>query len=671
MKRKICKEGEGSHQWKQYTDAGLSVIIGEWSDAIGLNARPTGDLEDPRVVANLTSLYADQVSLWESVPHTIGAYYWAMRMGSGWDPRLPAPQKAGTAWDKSSKSFKDRVWNFGELLRKGIAQPHSSYKVQGVCRCHGCALKSDDYLSTAPPPPAVVIALGKSLVLTTAPTFVAHGWESWQVTQAIAGGALDDPVFIKTFGHLSGQTVRFGGISADWLAYVVNASVSPGCKWSHKPFTAGAQCPFSTGALDKLLRFLKTAGVGLMIDLNELTGRNCSQWGPSNGRYNKPGSPEWCGGVTGNSTVAAAPWDTKPLKLLLEHIERNGVAGIVGFELGNELFAPQHLTPEQSFKDIAKLGALFKEVFDGKNSSTGAVMPRLFATGTNDCTSRNNIDTMAALLKLDQPAGFSFHSYPGNRAGPLSGNKYDLAAYLLNSTWLRTKTLGAQAAPCLAAWNAWPRAAGLHVAVTEAAAISGGGYAAGAPTTASFIHSFFSVAQLGQHALAGVSLLARWGMPDFLHYNSNLQPKTQLDCVSADFFFYTLYQRLIGSGSGVLAVTGDATSDALVYAHCAASATYGSNGTVTIMAANPSAAAITLKLEGGVPAARLEFVLTAKNLSTHTPFLNGDTSSPLRMGSGGALPAMSGRIAHTDEIVLPPRSQGFFVLLAAAHPACK
>ena len=189
----------------------------------------------------------------------------------------------------------------------------------------------------------------------TAPTFLAHGWEPWTATTAFP--LFSDPALLRTLSHLRGQTVRFGGISADWLAYTVDAEVTPPCRFNRpegRPFSPGGQCPFSTGALDKLLRFLKTAGVGLMIDLNELTGRNCTQWGPSNGRYNKPGSPEWCGGVTGNSTVAAAPWDTKPLKLPLEHIERNGIAGIVGVELGNELFAPQHLTPEQSFKDIAK-----------------------------------------------------------------------------------------------------------------------------------------------------------------------------------------------------------------------------------------------------------------------------------------------------------------------------
>ena len=35
----------------------------------------------------------------------------------------------------------------------------------------------------------------------------------------------------------------------------------------------------------------------------------------------------------------------------------------------------------------------------------------------------------------------------------------------------------------------------------------------GAPTTRSFIHGFFSVAQLGQYAREGLALVARWGIP--------------------------------------------------------------------------------------------------------------------------------------------------------------
>ena len=47
--------------------------------------------------------------------------------------------------------------------------------------------------------------------------------------------------------------------------------------------------------------------------------------------------------------------------------------------------------------------------------SRDTTLPRLYATGTNDCQRRNNSDTMAALLpaKLGMRSGFSWHSYPG------------------------------------------------------------------------------------------------------------------------------------------------------------------------------------------------------------------------------------------------------------------
>eukprot|EP00966_Prymnesium_polylepis_P152146 3514543-Prymnesium_polylepis.1 len=345
--------------------------------------------------------------------------------------------------------------------------------------------------TTAPPaPPAVAVTLG-ARVSTTASTFVAHGWEPWTATLAISSGVLEDPAFRTTFSHLRGQTLRFGGISANWLKYIVDDAVTPACQFGKRqPFTADGQCPFSTGALDRLLGFLNATGVGLLFDLNELIGRNCSKHGPHNGRFNKPGSPEWCGGS--GAGVGPAPWETAPVRALLAHIKRRGLDGLVGFELGNELYAPQHLAPETAVKDIGALGAMLTDVF-----GVGSALPPLYASGTNDCASRTNSNayTMEALQSLEQPTGFSFHSYPGN---PQKGwDKSDLASFLLNTTWLRSETLGSQAAPCLAAWNAGPRAAGLWLAVTEAAAMCGGTIAPGAPTTASFIHLFFSAAQLG------------------------------------------------------------------------------------------------------------------------------------------------------------------------------
>ena len=95
------------------------------------------------------------------------------------------------------------------------------------------------------------------------------------------------------------------------------------------------------------------------------------------------------------------------------------------------------------------------------------------------------------------------HSYPGNAKS--WWNKSKLETFLLNSSWLRHETL-ATVAPCLAAWNRGPRQAGLEMAVTETAAMCGvRDWPADAPTPHSFIHCFFTVANLGQFALNGVS----------------------------------------------------------------------------------------------------------------------------------------------------------------------
>jgi hypothetical protein len=202
--------------------------------------------------------------------------------------------------------------------------------------------------------------------------------------------------------HLRGQTVRFGGISADWLTYVVNDMVTPECSFNHNtPFTPGAvPCPFSTGALDLLLNFFNTSGIQMMFDLNELSGRNCTQENKAT-----PWSPhhEYCGDDP-------AEWDTTALSMLLQHVHKRGLEGIIGFELGNELFAPSHLPRETANEDIATLAALFKDVWS-------KAPPRLFATGTNDCARNSNNDTMAALLETKINSGFSFHSYPGDVKG--------------------------------------------------------------------------------------------------------------------------------------------------------------------------------------------------------------------------------------------------------------
>lgn len=142
--------------------------------------------------------------------------------------------------------------------------------------------------------------------------------------------------------------------------------------------------------------------------------------------------------------------------------------------------------------------------------------------------------------------------------------------------------------------------------------------------------------------------------------------------VASDYWLMVLHKRLVGGG--VLTSSGDDASQALVYAHCGAAG----NGSTVIMAVNPSAQAVTLMIgnedEVAIPTTpRLEYVLTAPdgNLSSIAPLLNGDTL--LRINDDGSLPPLLPTWVPgfgSETITLPPRSQAFFVLVAAGTPAC-
>ena len=149
MAAKICGMTKSSSQWAQYTTNGLPTVIGEWSCSTNLGAKAYTDLSDPAVVARLRTLYANQMSLFSArggsapAPGAVGQHHWALRMGSGWDPRPTesAPngtQRDGTSWDMSAASFGDAVWNLGELIRVGVATPLARLNVTGGCECAFC-----------------------------------------------------------------------------------------------------------------------------------------------------------------------------------------------------------------------------------------------------------------------------------------------------------------------------------------------------------------------------------------------------------------------------------------------------------------------------------------------------------------------------------------------------
>eukprot|EP00041_Stephanoeca_diplocostata_P012719 m.213643 g.213643 ORF g.213643 m.213643 type:complete len:403 (+) comp19061_c0_seq3:767-1975(+) len=399
-------------------------------------------------------------------------------------------------------------------------------------------------------------------------------------------------------------------------------------------------CNFTTGAFRHVYNFARASNARLLFDLSELAGRTCN-----------------------DSQNCRGPWDTANVRLLLEYVRAEGLfepnGTLIGFELGNEVFAPPLLLPEAVVADNRLLAAMLHDLFGG----THAAVPLHYAPATNKCGGPENAPVMDNLTNVI--SGWSFHTYPGG-----SGTQ-DGFPFVLNASWLRNKIMPEQM-PCLHDWNAGPRQHGMDLIMTETAAVYGRAPAS-VPQTSSFQHGFFTLASLGQYAFTGVSLVARW---QFLSINPGTPALVmKLDgiyTVAHDYYLLVLYRRLVGPG--VLNTTAaDPHANALVYAHCSADTR---NGSVVAMAVNPTETALLVDFAGiGSATPRTEFVLTAPNgnMGSETPVLNGDTAHPLRVAPDGTLPAMDGRYVAADgpgALLLPPRSQAFVVLHAARAPAC-
>ena len=77
---------------------------------------------------HLSRLYAEQLSAFERDPKVVGAFFWTLRMGSGWDPRPSsgAPrgrQVEGSSAHASLPDFPFRIWSLLEMAKLGIATP--------------------------------------------------------------------------------------------------------------------------------------------------------------------------------------------------------------------------------------------------------------------------------------------------------------------------------------------------------------------------------------------------------------------------------------------------------------------------------------------------------------------------------------------------------------------
>ena len=145
---KVCSINASSSEWSQFTGSGLAVVVGEWSCSTNNGAKEFTDLGDAGVRGHLATLYANQMSLFSArgggSPGPVGQHHWALRMGSGWDPRPAAgspdgAQAQGTAWDTSTPGFWPAVWGLGELARVGVATPLVDLEVIEVCQCKGCS----------------------------------------------------------------------------------------------------------------------------------------------------------------------------------------------------------------------------------------------------------------------------------------------------------------------------------------------------------------------------------------------------------------------------------------------------------------------------------------------------------------------------------------------------
>ena len=76
--------------------------------------------------AEKRALYQAQLSAFGKVARIRGAFFWTLRMGSGWDPRPSEEypkgrQINGTSASKSVPGYPFQVWSLLEMARLGVA----------------------------------------------------------------------------------------------------------------------------------------------------------------------------------------------------------------------------------------------------------------------------------------------------------------------------------------------------------------------------------------------------------------------------------------------------------------------------------------------------------------------------------------------------------------------
>lgn len=506
---------------------------------------------------------------------------------------------------------------------------------------------------------STTVTIQTTQTVSTIPTkFASFGWEMDGMLGLLS--TMADPRFAATAKHLAPAVIRVGGITGDWVRYVnlsgeLDVSAPP-AQYTH---TLGGYWPtqetnLSLAMFTTLYDFMTAADLKLLFMLNELHGRDC--------QLPTPGCPScdhaWCEGA----------WDTSNVRAFLQTLHDAGMVGgsgpLYAFELGNELVS--HLPATTNVEDILEAASIIQSIW---SDTPSAQRPGLYAPSTDACSSSAQLDVMRNISNQTGVAGFTFHGYPG-QSGTGSNN---LTALLLNSTWLRDGIFtGSDAVACIDAWNAGPRAAGLELLLTESS--SSWAWNLPPPAQNSFLHTFFTVAELGQYATTGVGLVARWAFSEgspFATIRKN-DAEDRFD-VAADFWIILVQKA--ASGSGVLAASVPDDAGVLVYAVCGAAGA----GSVTVSAVNPGASPVPLTLvtaDGGsiiAQAPRTEWIFTAPNgnLSSLAPSLNG--GPPLVMNNDASLPAEFAPAevgAGGADIILPPFSASYFMLTGANAAAC-
>jgi len=453
------------------------------------------------------------------------------------------------------------------------------------------------------------VTINSDKVITTIDDrFVSAGWEMWAYLGLIP--KLSDPVIRKAVSHLGPGSLRVGGITCDFVTYVLPTGMS---KRDTMQFWPNYTEPLSIADFEALVDFANASNLALLFGLNELTGRNCH--------------------VNGNH--CDGNWDTSNVVAFLKYIRDNKIGPIVGFELGNELTNAYdlHLTIQENAADYNVLNTLISQIWPDK-----ADRPLIYGPSTDYCNDDSAIFMNGTKSFL---SGFTYHSYPGQGGS-------DLKTQLVDINWLKQNIIlndpHAHSAICIQNWEQIGKPIGMELWVTETSS----SYNNVVGVLDTFYNGFWYSASLGQYASTGVKRHSIWSFMDdsAFSYINITQPTIT---AHADYWVAILHKHLIGTK--VLQVTS-AFNQILVYAHCGKTA-----GSVALIVINPASTSVSLNLSGLNSLQRDEYILTADSLDSYVVKLNG---RELYIGSDGSLPPLNG-VSASGQTTLPPYSYGYIV----------